>query len=46
MEISVESMIRRSNEAKESGKFFEALQYAQTAYSLCPQEDMDHHVSS
>jgi len=41
MEISIESIIRRSNLAKENGKFFEALQYAQEAYSLCPREEID-----
>lgn len=40
MEVSVESLIRRSNMAKESGRYFEALDYAQRAYRLCAYEEL------
>ncbi len=39
MDNEINSMIKKYNEAKENGRFLEALQYAKQAYSICPVEE-------
>lgn len=40
-EISIEAMLRKSDAAKESGRYLEALYFTQQAYSLCSVEVKD-----
>lgn len=40
-EMSMESILRKSNAAKDDGNYLEALLFAQAAYNMCPIEIRD-----